>query len=109
MLTCGYIAEKTGLMTPEERQRHDAIIELMDLKLPVPRPSIESVMGKLMRDSKRGIVMEEEDEVSEVLLTAIGTPLESKSMLHVVKAELVREWLESVGFVSEGVAGGSEG
>ena len=108
MLTCGYIAEKMGLMSPAEHQRHDAIIALMDLTLPEPKPSIESVMERLMRDSKRGIVMEQKDDVSEVLLEAIGSPLKSKSMLHVVKAKLVEEWLQSVGFVSEAVAGGSQ-
>ena len=55
-------------------------------------------MDKLMRDSKRGLVMEQADEVSEVLLKGVGAPLESKTMLHAVKSDLVREWLVSVGF-----------
>ena len=98
MLTCSFVAERMGVMTPAERARHDAIIELMGLKLPEPRPSIEEIMDKLMRDSKRGLVMEQADEVSEVLLKEVGAPLESKTMLHAVRADLVREWLESVGF-----------
>ena len=69
MLTCSYMAEKMGLMTAEARARHDGLIELMNLTLPEPRPSIETVMEKLMKDNKRGIVMEADDEVSEVLLT----------------------------------------
>ena len=65
------------------------VLRIVRLKLPEPRPSIEDVMDKLMRDSKRGLVMEQADEVSEVLLTEIGAPLESKTMLHAVRACLL--------------------
>ena len=98
MLTCSYISERMGLMTAEERERHDAVIDLMGLTLPTPLPSLETVMEKLMKDSKRGLVMEQDDEVSEVLVARVGEPLQSKTMLHAVKAELVRDWLLSVGF-----------
>ena len=100
MLTCSFVAERMGIMSASERKAHDAIIELMGLELPEPRPSIESIMEKLMRDSKRGLVMESDDEASEVLLKEIGTPLQSKTMLHPIPAQLVREWLTSVGFTS---------
>ncbi len=98
MLTCSFIAERMGVMTAAERERHDSIIELMGLELPEPRPRIEVIMDKLMRDSKRGLVMEKADEASEVLLKQVGEPLESKTMLHAFQADLVREWLRSVGF-----------
>lgn len=98
MLTCSFVAERMGVMSRAERTRHDGIIELMGLKMPEPRPSIDDVMDKLLRDSKRGLVMEQADEVSEVLLETVGAPLESKTMLHAIKADLVREWLHSVGF-----------
>ena len=100
MLTCSFVAERMGIMSASERKAHDAVIELMGLALPEPRPSIESIMAKLMRDSKRGLVMESDDEASEVLLKEIGTPLQSKTMLHAIPAQLVREWLTSVGFTS---------
>ena len=100
MLTCSFVAERMGIMSAAERKAHDAIIELMGLVLPEPRPSIEIIMEKLMRDSKRGLVMESEDEASEVLLKNIGTPLQSKTMLHPIPGQLVREWLVSVGFTS---------
>jgi hypothetical protein len=34
------------------------------------------------RDSKRGLVMKQADEVSEVLLSEVGVPLEHKTVLH---------------------------
>jgi 3-dehydroquinate synthase/2-deoxy-scyllo-inosose synthase len=98
MLACSYVAEQMGLMTAAERREHDAVIELLGLELPEPRPPLAAVMEKVMRDNKRGLVMEAADETSEVLLHRMGAPVESKSMLHAIKADSVREWLVSVGF-----------
>ena len=76
-----FVAERMGIMSVSERKAHDAIIELMGLELPEPRPSIESIMQKLMRDSKRGLA-ESDDEASEVLLKEIGTPLRRARAPH---------------------------
>jgi hypothetical protein len=61
-----------------------------------------------MMDSKRGVVGEAEDEFSEVLLSAIGTPLKSASMLHAVKWSLAEEWLLSLGLPAGAAAAATE-
>ena len=86
-----------GHLSVHERAAHDAIIQSMGLTLPSPVPTIEAVKERAMADSKRGVVGEADDEFSEVLLTAIGAPLQSKSMLHAVKWNLAEEWLASIG------------
>merc|ERR1719408_895010 len=81
MLSSSYAAERLGIMTPEDRKRHDELCWLLLKRwpLPEPRPSVEKIMGFAMRDSKRGITGEGEDEVSDVLLNKMGEPVPTKT------------------------------
>jgi 3-dehydroquinate synthetase len=99
MRCCSFIASRLGLMPPAERQRHDALIGiLLSEDLPRPLPSLSDVMFRVMRDSKRGRVGEAADEVSCVLLTGVGRPIPTPSMLSKFPASLVSEWLREQGF-----------
>lgn len=111
MLACSYAAEKMGLMTSEARAEHDAICTLLTQRwpLPEPMPPVAVVMERAMKDSKRGITSEADDEISDVLLYKVGDVVHSKTnMLNKLPAVLFAEWLESVGFSggSAGVAAG---
>merc|ERR1719327_1410077 len=55
MLSSSYAAERLGIMSPEDRKKHDELCWLLLNKwpLPEPKPTIERVMGFAMRDSKR--------------------------------------------------------
>merc|ERR1719181_2476279 len=59
MLSSSYAAERLGIMTPEDRKKHDALCWLLLKRwpLPEPRPTVEKIMGFAMRDSKRGITV----------------------------------------------------
>jgi len=103
MLSSSYAAEKLGLMSPKDRAAHDEICWLLLRRwtLPEPRPSVEKVMALAMKDSKRGITGEAQDEISDVLLYRVGDVVPTKtSMLSKFPCRYVAEWLEDVGFPS---------
>jgi len=101
MLACSFAAERSGIMSKGARQEHDAICQLLVERWPLPQPlpSVAEVMARAMKDSKRGITSENDDEISDVLLREVGSVLPSKTnMLNKFPAELFAEWLESMGF-----------
>ncbi|CAJ1338334.1 unnamed protein product [Effrenium voratum] len=96
-----YAAEKMGIMSKEARCEHDDLCYLLLRRwpLPEPRPSAEVVMSLAMRDSKRGITSEAEDEISDVLLRSMGDIVPTPtSMLSKFPAKFVEEWLLEQGF-----------
>lgn len=104
MLSSSYVAEKIGVATKEAQLEHDELCHLLLKKwpLPEPKPSVELVMSLAMKDSKRGITAEEEDEISDVLLYKMGDVVPTKTqMLSKFPCHLVAEWLEFMGFPSE--------
>merc|ERR1712070_69363 len=104
MLSSSYVAEKTGVTTKEAQEEHDELCHLLLKKwpLPEPKPSVELVMSLAMKDSKRGITAEEDDEISDVLLHRMGDVVPTKTqMLSKFPCHLVAEWLELMGFPSE--------
>ncbi len=60
-------------------------------------PAVGDVMFRVLRDGKRGRVRESLDECSCVLLTAVGTPLLTETMLSKFPASLVADWLREQG------------
>jgi len=101
MLSSSYAAEKMGIMSKSDREEHDKICNLLVQRWPLqdPKPSIETVMSLGMRDSKRGITSEAEDEISDVLLTRIGDVILTKTHnLSKFQASYIEEWLELQGF-----------
>merc|ERR1711920_897162 len=110
MLSSSYAAEKLGIMTPEDRKEHDNMCWLLLKRwaLPEPKPSIEKVMTLAMRDSKRGLTSENENEISDVLLRKLGDVVPTNTnMLSKFPSKLVMEWLASMGFESEAAGVGS--
>lgn len=106
MLSSSYAAEKMGITTKVDRQAHDDLCNLLLKRwsLPEPKPSIELVMSLAMRDSKRGITSESNDEISDVLLYKMGDVVPTKTqMLSKFPCALVAEWLEIMGFPHDGV------
>jgi 3-dehydroquinate synthase/2-deoxy-scyllo-inosose synthase len=104
MLSSSFAAEKMGIMTAKARKEHDDLCSLLVCRwpLPEPKPTVETVMTLAMRDSKRGITNEDEHEISDVLLHAMGDIVPtSTSMLSKFPSVFVREWLVSMGFPSE--------
>lgn len=98
MRCCSHIASRLGLLSPAERQRHDALIGiLLSESLPHPLPTVSDVMFRVMRDGKRGRVAESADECSCVLLSAVGRPVDTETMLSKFPASLVVEWLREQG------------
>jgi hypothetical protein len=98
MRCCSYVASQLGLMDRAEAARHDALIHrLMPEALPAPLPTVADVMFRVMRDGKRGRVSESADECSCVLLAAVGTPLQTDTMLSKFPATLIAAWLEEQG------------
>jgi len=105
MLSSSYAAEKMGIMTKADREAHDEICNLLVNRwaLPEPRPSVETVMSLAMRDSKRGITSENDDEISDVLVTSVGNVVYTKTHnLSKLPSKYVAEWLELQGFPTEG-------
>jgi len=104
MLSSSYAAEKMGVMTKEAQKEHDELCHMLLRKwpLPEPKPPLELVMSLAMKDSKRGITAENDDEISDVLLHKMGdvVPTETQ-MLSKFACNLIAEWLESMGFTSE--------
>eukprot|EP00971_Amphidinium_carterae_P211131 4189534-Amphidinium_carterae.1 len=74
MTACSYVAEKMGLMSSKERQRHDELCDMLlsRYRLPQPMPTVQKVMDNAMKDNKRGITQEAADEIADILLTKIG-------------------------------------
>jgi len=108
MLSSSYAAEKMGIMSSEDRQRHDELCWLLLARwpLPEPKPSVEYVMSLAMRDSKRGLTAEASDEISDVLLRSMGDVVPTKTNnLSKFPCRLVAEWLVAMGFPSEAEAG----
>lgn len=104
MLSSSYAAERLGIMSPEDRKKHDELCWLLLKRwpLPEPRPSVERIMGFAMRDSKRGITAEADDEISDVLLTRMGETVPTKTNnLSKFPSKYVEKWLYSIGFPHE--------
>jgi 3-dehydroquinate synthase/2-deoxy-scyllo-inosose synthase len=98
MRCCSYVASQLGLMDPSQAVHHDALIQrLLPEGLPAPLPTITDVMFRVMRDGKRGRTNESADECSCVLLTAVGEPLQTETMLSKFPATLVEDWLRTQG------------
>jgi 3-dehydroquinate synthase/2-deoxy-scyllo-inosose synthase len=98
MRCCSYVASHIGLMDRAEVVRHDALIErLLPEALPAPLPSVADVMFRVMRDGKRGRAGESPDECSCVLLTAVGEPRHTDTMLSKFPAKLAADWLRDQG------------
>jgi len=107
MLSTSYVAERMGIMTPEERSKHDALCWLLlkRWQLPEPRPSIEKVMGFAMRDSKRGLTGEGPHEISDVMLRKVGEVVHTKTNnLSKFPSDHLYKWLYTMGFPHEGVS-----
>merc|ERR1712190_536970 len=108
MLSTAYAAEKLGIMTAENKKGHDELCMLLLDKwpLPEPKPTVERVMELAMKDSKRGITGEAEDEISDVLVRKVGDPVPTNTQnLSKFPCDLVSEWLAQMGFP---YAGGSD-
>lgn len=104
MLSSSYAAERLGIMSPEDRKKHDELCWLLLKRwpLPEPRPAVEKIMRFGMRDSKRGITAEEDDEISDVLLNKIGDIVYTKTQnLSKFPCKHVEKWLYSMGFPHE--------
>lgn len=100
MLCCSFTAQRLGIMSEEDREFHDKICTLLVSRwpLPEPRPSIDRIMERAMKDSKRGITEEASNELSEVLLECVGTCVKTPSMLSKFDKVHMEEWLETMGF-----------
>jgi 3-dehydroquinate synthase/2-deoxy-scyllo-inosose synthase len=112
MMSSSYAAEKMGIMSAEDRKVHDDLCMLLLRRwpLPEPRPSADYVMSLAMRDSKRGLTSEADDEISDVLLRKMGNIVETKTNnLSKFPCSLVREWLLDVGFPADGSSAGKSG
>jgi 3-dehydroquinate synthase/2-deoxy-scyllo-inosose synthase len=104
MLSSAFAAEKLGIMSAEDKAAHDKLCWTLLHKwsLPEPKPTIERVMERAMRDSKRGVTSEEEDEISDVLLVKMGDVVPTKTAnLSKFPCKLTKEWLATMGFPSE--------
>jgi len=101
MLSSSYAAEKLGIMSVSARKEHDELCGLLSKRweFPEPKPSVEEIMILAMRDSKRGLTSEAEEEISDVLLTSMGDVVQTKTNnLSKFPCVLVKEWLVSIGF-----------
>jgi len=104
MLSSSYVAEKLGFMNAKDRQHHDELCWLLLNRwpLPEPKPFADKVISLALRDSKRGLCAEADDEISDVLLCKIGDVIPTKTnMLSKFPVTLVKEWLISMDFTSE--------
>merc|ERR1712217_595561 len=104
MLSTSYVAERMGIMTPEDREKHDSVCWLLLKRwpLPEPRPSVEKIMSFAMRDSKRGLTGEADSEISDVMLTKIGGVVHTKTNnLSKFPSEHLHKWLYTMGFPHE--------
>jgi len=104
LTSSSYAAEKLGIMSAKDRLEHDELCRLLLIKwpLPEPKPSAETVLAFAMRDSKRGLTGEADDEISDVLLRKMGDIVETPTNnLSKFPCSLVYEWLVDMGFPSE--------
>lgn len=104
MLCSSYVAERLGIMSVEDRAEHDTMVRLLTDRwaLPEPKPSINTVMGYAMNDSKRGILEEEPHEITDLVLSKIGSIVsQHASNLAKFDKRYVEEWFEMMGFVWE--------
>mmetsp|Transcript_73950 Transcript_73950/g.193972 ORF Transcript_73950/g.193972 Transcript_73950/m.193972 type:complete len:429 (+) Transcript_73950:85-1371(+) len=104
MLSSSYAAEKLGIMSAEDRREHDDLCWLLlnMWALPEPKPSLDLVMELAMKDSKRGLCGEAEDEISDVLLARMGDVVKTSTQnLSKFPAQLIREWLADMGFKAD--------
>jgi len=104
MMSSSYAAHEMGLMSTKDREEHDNLCEMLLCKwpLPEPKPTIEKVLSLAMRDSKRGITGESNDELSDVLLFKLGDVVPTKtSNLSKFSNKYTQEWLAAMGFPSE--------
>jgi 3-dehydroquinate synthase/2-deoxy-scyllo-inosose synthase len=98
MRCCAYVASQLGLMDREQATCHDALIQrLLPEPLPAPLPTVADVMFRAMRDGKRGRARESADECSCVLLSAVGAPVQTDTMLSKFPARLIADWLRDQG------------
>ena len=98
MRSCAYVASELGLMDRSETARHDALIQrLLPEGLPRPLPAVTDVMLRVMSDGKRGRTLESADECACVLLSAVGEPIQTDTMLSKFPAGLVADWLRAQG------------
>jgi 3-dehydroquinate synthase/2-deoxy-scyllo-inosose synthase len=98
MRCCGYVAARTGLLDSAGLARHDALIHrLLPEALPAPLPTVADVMFRVMRDGKRGRAGESADECSCVLLSAVGEPRQTETMLSKFPASHIVDWLRAQG------------
>lgn len=98
MRCCSYVASQLGVMDGAELARHDGLIHrLLPESLPPPLPSVDDVMSRVMRDSKRGRANESADECACILLTAVGEPIRTETMLSRFPSALVADWLRAQG------------
>lgn len=101
MISSSYAAEQLGIMTAEDRKVHDELCWQLLKKwpLPEPKPTIERVIALAMKDSKRGITSEADDEISDVLLRKIGDIVTTKTQnLSKFPVKLIYKWLGDMGF-----------
>mmetsp|Transcript_11618 Transcript_11618/g.30055 ORF Transcript_11618/g.30055 Transcript_11618/m.30055 type:complete len:411 (-) Transcript_11618:264-1496(-) len=104
MLSSSYAAEKLGIMSAADREEHDQLCWLLLKRwpLPSPMPSVEKVLALAMRDSKRGICGEADDEISDVLMRRMGNHVPTTTQnLSKFPCHLVEEWLVDMGFPRE--------
>jgi 3-dehydroquinate synthetase len=100
MRCCAYVASRLGVLDHAGLTRHDALIQrLMPETLPAPLPTVADVMFRVMRDGKRGRAGESADECSCVLLSAVGVPLETETMLSKFPSTLIADWLHAQGLL----------
>jgi 3-dehydroquinate synthase/2-deoxy-scyllo-inosose synthase len=98
MRCCSYVASQLGLMDSTGLARHDALIQrLLPEALPAPLPTVADVMFRVMRDGKRGRAGESEGECSCVLLSAVGEPHRTETMLSKFPSALIAGWLRAQG------------
>jgi len=104
MLSSSFAAEKMGIMSSADRAEHDRLCWLLLKRwpLPEPKPTAQYVLQLAMRDSKRGITGEADDQISDVLLRKMGDVVETNtSNLSKFPCSLVEEWLLDMGFPRE--------
>merc|ERR1712039_48520 len=104
MLSSSFAARSLGLMSKGAQAEHDQLCQLLTNRwpLPDPKPSVQAVMRRAMRDSKRGIAQETDDELADVLLSSVGEVVPSDmSNLRAIPKALAEEWLRSMGFQDE--------
>eukprot|EP00303_Exanthemachrysis_gayraliae_P000592 CAMPEP_0206007716 /NCGR_PEP_ID=MMETSP1464-20131121/6063_1 /ASSEMBLY_ACC=CAM_ASM_001124 /TAXON_ID=119497 /ORGANISM="Exanthemachrysis gayraliae, Strain RCC1523" /LENGTH=467 /DNA_ID=CAMNT_0053381219 /DNA_START=16 /DNA_END=1419 /DNA_ORIENTATION=- len=73
MLGASYISEKMGIMSPEDRKEHDALVEWLDPEIYLPdRDLTEEVLDKVLHDNKRGYIPEKEGHAPFILNKRVG-------------------------------------